>query len=89
MSEKLSWEKNIEDKFKQVIGKISLFHRNIAEETIKETAEKYAKERGSAQIEEVDVVKAMFMGVPAAFAAPMKKILDSVGIDYAKYGFGK
>lgn len=89
MADKLPWEKGIEDKFKQVIGKISLFHRSIAEEAIKETAGKYAQERGAAQIEEIDVVKAMFMGVPAAFAAPMKKILDSVGIDYAKYGFGK
>ncbi|MDD4909114.1 MAG: hypothetical protein PHR44_00300 [Candidatus Omnitrophica bacterium] len=89
MADKLVWEKGIEDKFRQIINKISLFHRSIAEGSIRESAQLYATERGSALIEEVDVVKAMFMGVPAAFAAPMKKILDAVGIDYAKYGFGK
>jgi len=89
MADRFPWEKNIEEKFRKIISKITLFHRNIAEEAIKEAAEMYAEERGSQQIEEVDVVKAMFSGVPEAFVIPMKKILDDVGIDYRKYGYGK
>lgn len=89
MPENIPWQKSIEEKFNNVVKKIAIFHRSIADAVVREKVQEYAGERGAAQVEEQDVVKAMFNYTPEQFFSRMKKLLDEEGIEYKKYGFGK
>jgi hypothetical protein len=44
-----------------------------------------ALDRGSAQVEEKDIVEAFTTEVPKAFYSLMVRIMDQVGFDYKKY----
>ncbi len=83
--EQLIWEKEALEKFNQMIEKIPLFHRNIALQVVRKKADLNAKERGSQQVEEDDIVRAFFSEVPMAFYSLMIRLLDEVGFDYKKY----
>jgi hypothetical protein len=82
---KMTWEKTTEEKFKQMLSKMPIFHRHMTEVTAIEKAQSNAKQRGSRIVEEEDLLRAMFSEVPLQFYSLMIKLLDDVGFDYKKY----
>ncbi|MCM8795201.1 MAG: hypothetical protein NC928_00705 [Candidatus Omnitrophica bacterium] len=85
----MDWDKQTRKKFNSFISKIPLFHRRITQEAVTKRAEEIAKLRNAAQIEEEDVVAALFSDVPIAFYSMMVRLLEQSGFDYKKYGFPK
>ena len=80
------WEKTTEEKFKQLIAKIPVFLRGIAEDKVSQRAESLARKENRTEISEKDMVDAFFAETPFGFHGPMKTDMESLGIDYAKYG---
>jgi len=83
------WETKTEDKFKELISKIPVFHRHITESVVRRQAEVVAAKRNANQVEEQDVVAAFFSDVPSPFYSMMVRLLGQNGFDYKKYGFPK
>ena len=52
---------------------------------VNKKAEQGARARGSAMVEEMDIVKAFLTEVPKAFYSLMVRIMGEVGFDYKKY----
>ena len=82
---RLGWEQTARDKYTRMIEKIPMFHRQIAKVVVDKKAVLNAQERGSAQVEEGDIVSAFFSEVPVAFYSLMIRLLHEVGFDYKKY----
>lgn len=89
MFQELKWNEGVLKKFNQMIAKMPLFHRRIAEDLTKNKAEANARERNSHLVEEKDVVKAFFSEVPKPFYSLMIRLLDSVGFNYKEYAAKK
>lgn len=85
----MEWESSTQEKLKAMVAKIPVFHRRITEEVVTKGAEKSARTRNSAKVEEIDVLTAFFSDVPAAFYSMMVRLLEQSGFDYKKYGFPK
>lgn len=85
----MNWDSEVKERFKQMISKIPVFHRRIAEEAVTKKAEDNAKIRNASQIEEQDVIAALFSDVPSPFYSMMVRLLEETGFDYKKYGFPK
>ena len=85
----MDWDKPTQEKFRATVAKIPVFHRRITEEAVTKGAEESAQARGSAQVEEIDVVTAFFSDVPAAFYSMMIRLMEQSGFDYKQYGFPK
>lgn len=85
MSE-ITWNPDTQSKFKIVISKMPIFHRRIAENIVPRDAQTNAQKRNSACIEDEDLIRAFFSGVPAPFRGQMKQFLDESGLDYKKCG---
>jgi len=83
------WETITEGKFKVLISKIPIFHRQIAESVVRRQAEEIAVKRNASQVQEQDVVAAFFSDVPSPFYSMMIRLLGQNGFDYKKYGFPK
>ncbi|MCX5698791.1 MAG: hypothetical protein NTX01_03750 [Candidatus Omnitrophica bacterium] len=83
------WEAATEGKFKVLISKIPVFHRQIAESVVRRQAEEIAAKRNVPQVQEQDVVAAFFSDVPSPFYSMMIRLLGQNGFDYKKYGFPK
>ena len=79
------WEDGARQKYEAMIRKIPLFHREIAKIVVDKKAVINAQERGSAMVEEPDIVQAFFSEVPYTFYSLMIKLLSDVGFDYKKY----
>ena len=84
---KISWEKDTQEKFKQMIEKIPIFLRGIAENKVSQKAENLAKKEGRSQVSEKDMIDAFFLETPFGFHGPMKLDMESLHIDYTKYGY--
>lgn len=82
----LKWDASARAKFTEMIGKIPLFHREIAQQVAEKKAIQNALERGASCVEEADIVRAFFSEVPKAFYSLMVRLLDEVGFNYKKYG---
>lgn len=85
----MDWDNTTQDKFKQMISKMPIFHRRIAEEAAVKKALENAAKRNARLVEEEDVVNAFFSEVPKQFYSLMIRLLEDVGFDYRKYGFPK
>ena len=81
----LEWEKQALLKFNNLIERIPLFHRKIAQQVVHKKAQMNAQRRGALQVEEPDIVGAFFSEVPLAFYSLMVRLLDEVGFDYKAY----
>jgi len=81
----MQWNDETLRKFKDIIERIPLFHRDIAKEVVHKKAELNAKERNSEEVEEGDVVRAFFTEVPMTFYSLMIRLLQNTGFDYKKY----
>lgn len=82
IKEQLQWETDALEKYKLIISKIPMFHRNIAKTVVDKKALINAQERGSNVIEESDIVSAFFSEVPKAFYSLMIRLFDEVGFAY-------
>ena len=80
--EKLEWEEKALEKYRLIISKIPIFHRNIAKVVVDKKALSNAQERDSNVIEEGDIVSAFFSEVPKAFYSLMIRLFDEVGFTY-------
>ena len=87
--EKITWDKNTEDKFKQIIGGIPDMIRGIAETRVSKKAENLVRQDNRRVINEKDMVDAFFAETPFGFHGPMKTDMEKVGVDYTKYGYQK
>ncbi len=84
-----SWEKTTEDKFKQLLERVPVFLRGMAQEKVSKKAEGIVVQEGRTQVTEKDLVDAFFAETPFGFHGPMKTDMESLGIDYTKYGHSK
>lgn len=87
--ENISWEKNTQEKFNQLLGKIPIFLRGIAEKKVSQKAESLTRQENRREVTEKDMVNAFFSETPFGFHGPMKSDMEELGIDYTKYGHGK
>lgn len=81
------WEKRAEEKFNQLIGKVPVFLRDIAQEKVSRKAESLAGKESRSQVTEKDLVNAFFAETPFGFHGPMKSDMREIGIDYTQYGY--
>lgn len=86
IEKELEWNKEAKLKFDRMIGRIPLFHREIAKTVVRKKAALSAQQRDCQWVEESDIVQAFFSEVPKAFYSLMIRLLDEVGFDYKKYG---
>ncbi len=85
----IQWEKTTQQKFEQLMAKIPVFMRGIAQQKISHAAEESAKQSGRQEVIEKDLVDAFFKETPFAFLGLVKTDLESVGIDYTRYGYDR
>jgi len=85
----MNWDPPTQERFKQMIAKIPVFHRRITEKAVTRDAEAHAASRNAAHVEEQDIIAAFFSDVPTPFYSMMIRLLDQSGFDYKKYGFPK
>ncbi len=74
----ITWEKLVQEKFRQMLEKIPPFLRAVAEEKV---------EANRSEVTEKDMVDAFFAATPCGFHGPMKVDMESLNIDYTKYGY--
>ena len=68
-----------------MISKMPIFHRRIAENVVPRDASLNAQKRNSPSVEDEDLIRAFFSGVPSPFRGQMKQFMDEAGLDYKKY----
>lgn len=81
----MEWDKNTNEKFKLMLSKMPIFHRHMAQSAAGQKAEELAAGRGASQVEEQDLVRALFAGVPKMFANQMMAMMKEVGLNYEPY----
>ena len=81
----MHWDPVALGKYNKLLNLIPIFHRRIAKEVVNKKAEQLAQTRGSATVEEADIVQAFLTEVPKAFYSLMIRIMDEVGLDYKKF----
>ncbi len=81
----MEWEKSALTKYKNMIQRIPLFHREIADQVVTKKATQNAQKRGSEIVEECDILRAFFSEVPMTFYGLMIRLFEEVGFDYNKY----
>ena len=81
--------KKTEEKFAQLIAKIPDPIRGIAETRVSKKAQSIVTEDNRSEITEKDMVDAFFAETPFGFQGPMKTDMETIGIDYSKYGYEK
>ena len=80
------WERSAQEKFKLMIAKIPVFLRDVAEKKVSQKAESLAGQEDRSEVIEKDLVDAFFSETPFGFHGPMKNDMESIGLDYTKYG---
>ncbi len=81
------WEPQATQDFEAVLAKIPPFLRPIASKKVSHKAESLAADDSRSQVSHKDVISAFFMETPFGFHGPMKMDMDSLKIDYKKYGY--
>jgi len=80
-----TWEPTALKKYEDMIQRIPLFHREIAQQVVDKKAEENARGRNSKLVEEEDILRAFFSEIPQALYSMMVRLMDTVGFDYKKY----
>ena len=81
----MNWDAVALSKYNKLLNMIPTFHRRLAQEVVNKKAEQLAVERGSVEVQEVDIVQAFITEVPKAFYSLMIRIMGEVGFNYKKY----
>ena len=85
----MDWDPDAQVKFDQMMAKVPVFLRELAQKQIAEKAEAFAKDENRDQVLEKDMVDAFFKITPFGFHGPMKTDMESLGINYTQYGHPK
>lgn len=85
----IRWEAATKIKFDQMLEKIPVFMRGIAQDKVSKCAEDLARKENRNEVTEKDMIDAFFKATPFGFHGPMKTDMDDLGIDYAKYGYDR
>lgn len=85
----IAWEVTTKEKFNQLLAKVPVVLRGMAQEKVSKKAENIAGKEGRSQVTEKDLVDAFFAETPFGFHGPMKTDMETLGIDYAKYGHAR
>ena len=85
----IPWNKGTETKFNQLIEKVPVFLRELAQNKVSKRAQEFAQKENRAEVTEKDMIDAFFKETPFGFHGPMKTDMESVGIDYTQYGHPK
>ena len=85
----MNWDKDTKEKFDQMITKVPVFMRSIAQDKVSKKAESLVQKDGRHEVVEKDMIDAFFATTPFGFHGPMKSDMESLGIEYAKYGYEK
>ena len=85
----ISWDETTREKFQQLIEKVPIFIRGIAEKNVSQKAESLVKKENRQVVCEKDLVDAFFAETPFGFHGPMKTDMTEIQIDYMKYGYPK
>ena len=83
------WDPAARKDFEDVLAKIPGFLRDIARKKVSQKAEKCASDENRRFVSLKDVVDAFFCETPFGFHGPMKTDMETLGIDYQKYGYSK
>jgi len=83
----IPWEQSAQLKFDQMIERVPVFLRSIAQSKVGQRAERFAQDAGHGEITEKDMVDAFFKETPFGFHGPMKIDMEALGIDYLQYGY--
>ena len=83
----IGWDTHTQEKFNQMIEKIPIFMRGIAQDKVSKSAEGIAAQNQRLLVCEKDMVDAFFKETPFGFHGPMKNDMKDLGIDYIKYGY--
>jgi len=82
----ISWDKNTQIQFEQLVAKIPVFLRSTAKEKVSKRAESIVRDDNRTVIGEKDMVDAFFIETPFGFHGPLKTDMEEIQIDYTKYG---
>ncbi len=85
----MTWDPATREKFEQMILKIPVFLRNVAEKKVSQKAENFSQKDDRTVVSEKDLVDAFFAETPFGFHGPMKNDMNGLKIDYVKYGYQK
>ncbi len=86
---KITWDPSTEQKFNELIAKVPVFMRGIAKDKVSQRIEKILLQENRLVVGEKDMVDAFFAETPFGFHGPMKSDMESLGIEYTKYGHPK
>ena len=81
------WDKTTQEKFSQILGKIPVFLRSIAEKKVSQKVEDILRQENRLEVREKDLVDAFFSETPFGFHGPLKSDMEEFGIDYTQYGY--
>ncbi|MBF0570475.1 MAG: DUF2621 family protein [Candidatus Omnitrophica bacterium] len=82
----ITWDLATHNKFEQMIARVPIFLRDIAEKKVSQKAEDLIQKDGRTVVSEKDLVEAFFSETPFGFHGPMKSDMNELDIDYLKYG---
>ncbi len=84
--EEISWDSSAEENFKQLIAKMPVFVRGMAEKAVAKKAEDITLQDNRSVVGEKDFIDALFSETPFGFHGLMKSDLNELGINYTQYG---
>ncbi|MBP9855084.1 MAG: hypothetical protein KBD53_09480 [Candidatus Omnitrophica bacterium] len=82
----VEWESETRIKFEKMLNLMPFFARPMAEGPVAKKAQELVRKDNRSQIIEKDLVNAFFIVTPFGFHGPMMTDMESLGIDYKKYG---
>jgi len=85
----ITWDLDTQKKFDQMIAKIPIFLRDIAQKKVFQKALDLTQKDGRRVVSEKDLVDAFFAETPFGFHGPMKNDMNDLKINYLKYGYSK
>jgi hypothetical protein len=80
----MEWDVDSKAKFDKMIGMIPFFQRKMAEKLAGKKAQENAAVRGSAKVEEQDIVSAFISETPAPFQPMMRDTAARAGFDMSQ-----
>ena len=89
MNPPITWDLTAHAQFQQMIAKVPIFLRGMAQDKVSKKAEEIVRKDNRTEITEKDMVDAFFEGTPFGFHGPMKCDMEELEIDYKKYGHPK
>jgi hypothetical protein len=85
----MDWDTDTQEKVNQLLKKVPVALRGIAQKKVSQKAESLAREENRESVCEKNLVDAIFAETPFGFHGPMKCDMEEIHLDYTKYGHPK